>query len=78
MPAPLVCGEVRDVVERQGARMTQLRAALRLCRLWRSHGRDDTDALLRSVYDTFTEGFATPDLTEARELLESRPSESTR
>jgi hypothetical protein len=29
------------------------------------------------VYDTFTEGFATPDLTEARVLLESRPSEST-
>ena len=58
--------------------MTQLRAALRLCRLWRSQGRDEADALLRSVYDTFTEGFATPDLTEARELLESRPSESTR
>jgi predicted ATPase/class 3 adenylate cyclase len=53
-----------------GARMTQLRAALRLCRLWRTQGRGDADRLLRSVYDTFTEGFATPDLTEARELLE--------
>jgi predicted ATPase/class 3 adenylate cyclase len=59
-----------DVAESAGARMTQLRAALRLCRLWRSQGRDDADRLLRSVYDTFTEGFATPDLTEARDLLE--------
>jgi predicted ATPase len=53
-----------------GAMMTQLRAAVRLCRLWRRQGRDDSDRLLRSVYDTFTEGFATADLTEARVLLE--------
>ncbi len=52
-------------------RMTQLRAALRLCRLWRTQGRDDADGLLRSVYDTFTEGFEIADLTEARALLES-------
>ena len=45
-----------------GVRMTQLRAAVRLCRLWRSQGRNDADRLLRSVYDTFTEGFATADL----------------
>jgi predicted ATPase len=61
----------------QGLRMTQLRAALRLCRLWRTQGRDDADGLLRNVYDTFTEGFATADLTEARGLLESLPSQST-
>jgi hypothetical protein len=29
------------------------------------------------VYDTFTEGFATADLTEATELLDSLPSQST-
>jgi hypothetical protein len=62
----------------QGLRMTQLRAALRICRLWRSQGRDHPDRLLRTVYDTFTEGFATADLTEARDLLESLPSQSTR
>jgi predicted ATPase/class 3 adenylate cyclase len=62
----------------QGAKMTQLRAALRLCRLWRSQGRDDADRLLRSVYDTFTEGFATADLVEARTLLERLPPSSTR
>jgi predicted ATPase len=62
----------------QGAMMTQLRAALRLCRLWRSQGTDDADRLLRSVYDTFTEGFATADLVEARTLLERLPPSSTR
>jgi predicted ATPase/class 3 adenylate cyclase len=61
----------------EGVRMTQLRAALKLCRLWRNQGRDDADRLLRSVYDTFTEGFATADLTEATELLDSLPSQST-
>jgi predicted ATPase len=61
----------------QGRRMTQLRAALRLCRLWRTQGRDHADGLLRNVYDTFTEGFATTDLTEARGVLESLPSQST-
>ena len=66
-----------DNAGRAGVKMTQLRAALRLCRLWRNQGRDDADRLLRSVYDTFTEGFATPDLTEARELLEGLPSQST-
>ena len=69
--------EAFDVAESAGVRMTQLRAALRLCRLWRNQGRDDADRLLRSVYDTFTEGFVTPDLTEARELLEGLPSQST-
>ncbi|HWI00685.1 MAG TPA: AAA family ATPase, partial [Propionibacteriaceae bacterium] len=59
-----------DLAGSYGVRITQLRAALRLCRLWRTQGRDDADTLLRSVYDTFTEGFATADLTEARALLE--------
>jgi tetratricopeptide (TPR) repeat protein len=62
--------EAFDAAGDLGARMTQLRAALRLCHLWRAQGRDDADRLLRSVYDTFTEGFATADLTEAKALLE--------
>jgi predicted ATPase/class 3 adenylate cyclase len=66
-----------DSAASAGVRMTQLRAAVRLCRVWRSQGRNDADRLLRSVYDTFTEGLAIPDLTETRALLESRPSEST-
>src|SRR4029453_2101453 len=66
-----------DGAANRGIRMTELRAALRLCRLWRTRGRENADRLLRTVYDTFTEGFATADLTEARGLLESLPSQST-
>jgi predicted ATPase/class 3 adenylate cyclase len=52
-------------------RMPQLRAATRLTRLWRAAGKrpDGTDEL-RSVYETFTEGFDTPDLVEARAVLD--------
>jgi predicted ATPase len=46
-----------------GARSPQLRAAIGLCRL------DGEMEPLRSVYETFTEGFTTPDLVEARALL---------
>jgi predicted ATPase len=63
-----------DVAGSVGGRMTQLRAGIRLCRLWRSQGRIDADQLLRGMYDTFTEGFRTADLTEARNLLDSLPS----
>jgi predicted ATPase len=54
--------------------MSQLRAAVRLCRL--EHDRDVGNAgvqQLHAVYDTFTEGFTTADLTEARALLETLP-----
>jgi hypothetical protein len=60
-----------EVAHELEARMTELRAAVRLCRL-----RGDGDAAvhgrrsLRGTYDTFTEGFATADLTDARELLD--------
>lgn len=52
------------------ARMSQLRAATRLTRLWRTEGKraDGTD-MLRGVYEMFTEGFDTPDLVEARTEL---------
>jgi predicted ATPase len=52
------------------ARMSQLRAATRLCRLRREKtGQDAAVRALASVYATFTEGFATADLIEARDLL---------
>jgi predicted ATPase/class 3 adenylate cyclase len=47
------------------ARMSQLRAAIELCRADRERGIEQ----LRSTYETFTEGFDTPDLSEAAELL---------
>jgi predicted ATPase/class 3 adenylate cyclase len=59
-----------DLAQNLDARMPQLRAAVRLCRLQRegAHG-DQGGRMLRAVYDTFTEGFTTPDLTEATALL---------
>ncbi|MDQ4130908.1 MAG: hypothetical protein M3133_07975 [Actinomycetota bacterium] len=54
------------------ARMLQLRAAVRLCRLSRDRGdAEEGDAALRAVYETFTEGFETADLLEAKSLLDS-------
>ena len=50
--------------------MARLRAATRLARLRLADGEPEAAArTLRPVYDTFTEGFATADLVEARELL---------
>jgi predicted ATPase/class 3 adenylate cyclase len=58
-----------------GARMSELRAATRLCRL--AQDPDDAETsrrTLESVYATFTEGLTTADLTEARELLDASPT----
>lgn len=53
-----------------GARMAQLRAATRLVRLPRTSGkRRDATEMLRGVYESFTEGLDTPDLVDARTLL---------
>ncbi|MDQ4028970.1 MAG: adenylate/guanylate cyclase domain-containing protein, partial [Actinomycetota bacterium] len=61
-----------DVARDVGARMPELRAAVRLCRLWRDQGNvEDGGRLLHAVYDSFTEGFATADLVEARGVLET-------
>jgi hypothetical protein len=51
------------------ARMPQLRAAARLVRIAGEGDRADRLATLRGVHATFTEGFATPDVMEAAELL---------
>jgi predicted ATPase/class 3 adenylate cyclase len=62
-----------DLAQRLDARMSQLRAAVRLCRLRSDRDGEAAGAQLRAVYDTFTEGFTTADLTEARALLEPDP-----
>jgi hypothetical protein len=55
------------------ARMSQLRAATRLCRLSRERGdAEEGRRLLNAVHETFMEGFTTPDLIEAGELLATR------
>ncbi len=56
---------------RQGSRFYELRAATSLTRLWRDRGRRaDARDLLLPIYDWFTEGFDTPDLKEAKALLD--------
>jgi predicted ATPase len=55
---------------RQGALSWELRAAMSLARLWQNQGRPaDAVACLQPVYDRFTEGFDTADLTAAKQLL---------
>jgi hypothetical protein len=59
-----------DVAKGLDARTLQLRAAVRLFRLRRDQDNTQDSRVLRAVYDTFTEGLTTPDLIEARVLLE--------
>jgi adenylate cyclase len=55
--------------------ISRLRAATRLCSVASSAAaRDTARQALAGVYATFTEGFGTRDLIEARELLEAAPS----
>ncbi len=60
-----------DTARDQGARAFELRAAISLYRFLLEQGRgDEARPPLAAVYQAYTEGFATPDLTEARQLLE--------
>ena len=60
-----------SIARHQSAKLWELRAAVSLARLWRDQGRNDKAAdLLAPVYGWFTEGFATPDLKTAKELLD--------
>ena len=60
-----------EVARRQSAKSWELRAATGLARLWQKQGRrDEAQKILVQIYGWFTEGFDTPDLREARALLE--------
>jgi class 3 adenylate cyclase/tetratricopeptide (TPR) repeat protein len=60
------------VARTQQAKSWELRAALSMARLWRDQGkREQARDLLAPVYAWFTEGFDTPDLKEARALLDA-------
>jgi predicted ATPase len=59
------------IAREQGTRGYELRAATSLARLRREHGRlADARDLLAPVYGSFTEGFDTADLKEAKALLD--------
>ncbi|MEM5313642.1 adenylate/guanylate cyclase domain-containing protein [Paraburkholderia sp. JHI869] len=63
------------VARAQGARSLALRAASSLARLLQRAGRaDEARQVLSEVFDTFTEGFDTADLQEARTLLDALAS----
>jgi predicted ATPase len=60
-----------EVARRQQAKSWELRATVSLCRLWQEQGRmDEAHQMLAEIYGWFTEGFDTPDLQEAKALLE--------
>jgi predicted ATPase len=59
------------IAEEQEAKLWELRAAVGLARLRRDQGRRaEARDLLAPVYGWFTEGFDTPDLKEAKALLD--------
>jgi class 3 adenylate cyclase/predicted ATPase len=61
-----------ETAQHQRSRAWELRATMSLARLWRRHGRrDEARATLAAVYNTYTEGFTTPDLMEAEALLKA-------
>lgn len=63
--------EALDLANTQGALAWELRSAASMARLWQSLGREDAARdLLKGVYERFSEGFATPDLVDARRLLD--------
>ena len=60
-----------EVARRQQAKSWELRATVSLCRLWQKQGKvDEARQMLAEIYGWFTEGFDTPDLQEARTLLD--------
>jgi predicted ATPase/class 3 adenylate cyclase len=63
-----------EVARLQQAKAFELRAAMSLSRLWQRQGqRHAARDTLALVYGWFTEGFDTPDLQEAKALLEALP-----
>lgn len=59
-----------EIARRQQSRAWELRATVSLARLWLTQGkRDGARDALAAVYDAYTEGFTTPDLVAAEELL---------
>jgi predicted ATPase/DNA-binding SARP family transcriptional activator len=60
-----------EVARCQSAKSWELRAAMSLSQLWQKQGkREEARKLLTEIYGWFTEGFDTPDLKEAKALLE--------
>jgi len=60
-----------SIAQEQEAKLWELRAAASFAQLWAEQGRRaEARDLLAPIYGWFTEGFDTPDLKEARALLD--------
>jgi predicted ATPase len=60
-----------SIAKEQEAKLWELRAAVSVARLRRDQGRrPEARDILKPIYGWFTEGFATPDLKEAKALLD--------
>jgi tetratricopeptide (TPR) repeat protein len=72
--AELAEADFRDSInlaKSMGAKAFELRTTMSWARLLASQGRaDEAHAMLAEIYNWFTEGFDTPDLKEAKALLE--------
>jgi predicted ATPase len=69
-----------DIARRQQSKAWELRATMSLARLWPRQGRrEEAQAALAAAYGGYTEGFTTPDLVDARAMLESlaKPARTT-
>jgi len=63
--------EAINLARQQSAKSFELRSSIGLARLWKSRGQvDEARVLLEGIYSWFTEGFDTPDLKEAKSLLD--------
>jgi predicted ATPase/class 3 adenylate cyclase len=72
--AELSLGAALEIARQQDARSFQLRSATSLAQLWRNQSRHrEAYDLLAPIYGKFTEGFDTPELRQARMLLDGRP-----
>jgi predicted ATPase len=60
-----------EVARRQQAKSLELRATINLARLWQAQGKiAEAHKVLAEIYGWFSEGFDTPDLIEAKALLD--------
>ena len=60
-----------EIARKQGAKSEELRAATPLARLLTQQGRrEQARTMLAEIYNWFTEGFDTPDLKDAKALLD--------
>jgi len=60
-----------EVAHHQQAKSWELRATVSLSRLWQKQSRvDQARQMLAEIYGWFAEGFDTPDLKQAKTLLD--------